>query len=85
MLAQDAAAQLSTRGSLSGFSVTYRNCAQLAAGLLGRLHGRKADESPGKKPLTYRSGSVRSQILNYKDDVSQLRVSLLAGGTALDA
>ncbi|MGH9606411.1 MAG: hypothetical protein ACRD3N_12025 [Terracidiphilus sp.] len=84
-LAQDAAAQLATRGSLADFSVTYRNCAQLAAGLLGRLHGRKSDESMGMKPPTYRSGSVRAQILNYRDDVNRVRLALLAGGTTLDA
>lgn len=71
-LARDAAAQLTAHGNLDNFSVTYRNCAQLAAGLLGRLHGKKPGYT-GAKPDIYRSGSIRSQILDYKDDVNQLR------------
>ena len=85
VLAQDAASQLSVQASLADFSVTYRNCARLAAGLLGRLHGRKSDESVGTKPSTYRSGSVRTQILLYKDEIDKLRLALLAPGTPLDA
>jgi len=85
VLAQDASGQLSAQGALAEFSLTYCNCAMLAAGLLGRLHGRKSDESTPAKPLTYRSGSVRRQILSHKDEINLLRTTVLAGGTALDA
>jgi hypothetical protein len=85
VLAQDAAAQLALRGSLVDVSIAYYNCARLAAGLLGRLHGRKSDDSPVAKPTTYRSGSVRAQIRIHKDEIDRLRLALLAGGTPLDS
>ncbi|MGB7547228.1 MAG: hypothetical protein WBM14_05730 [Terracidiphilus sp.] len=84
VLAEDAAAQLKRAGSLAAFSVAYRNCAQLAAGILGRLHGKKTDDAPGKKPLTYRSGSLRSQMLAYSSDINQLRMSFSSINSPLD-
>ena len=83
VLAQDAAAQLQSQGSLAAFSVAYRNYAQLAAGILGRLHGKKTDDSSVRKPL-YRSGSIRSQILIYKDEVNQLRLAIPSINSPLD-
>lgn len=85
VLIDDAAAQLTAHGSLIDCSLAYRNCTQLAAGLLGRLHGKKTDETKGTKPATYRSGSVRAQILDHKDNVNQVRIAVLASKTALDA
>jgi hypothetical protein len=84
VLAEDAAGQLRRAGSLAAFSVAYRNCAQLAAGILGRLHGKKTDDAPGKKPLTYRSGSLRSQMLAYSDDINRLRMSFSSISSPLD-
>jgi hypothetical protein len=85
LLAQDAASELRKNGSLDAFSTTYRACAQLAAGILGRLHGKKTDEDTGQKPKTYRSGSIRTQIQMYKDDVNQLRLAIPTINSTLDA
>lgn len=85
VLAEDAAAPLTAGGSLLNASATYRSCARLAAGLLGRLHGRKSDESVSDKPPTYRSGSVRAQIQLHRDAINKIRGGLLANGTPLDA
>jgi hypothetical protein len=84
-LAQDAATELRNKGSLDAFSTTYRDCAQLAAGILGRLHGKKTDESASQKPKIYRSGSVRTQIQMYKDDVNLLRHAIPTINSELDA
>lgn len=84
VLAEDAAEQLRRAGSLAAFSVAYRNCAQLAAGILGRLHGKKADNDPGKKPPTYRSGSLRSQMLAYSSEIDELRKSFPSINSPLD-
>ncbi len=83
-LSRDAAVELGNNGSLAAFSTTYRDCAQLAGGLLGRLHGKKTDESSGQKPQTYRSGSVRSQIQIYKDDINKVRLAFPTINSALD-
>lgn len=85
VLVQDAAAVLRRAGSLAQAFSGYRDSAKIAAGVLGRLHGRKSDDAKGTKPPTYRSGSLRAQILNYKDDVNLLRTSLLNPPTPLDA
>lgn len=67
-LAKDAADRLVGSPSLANSSVAYRNCAQLAAGLLGRLYGGTFD--------TYRSHSLRDQIDKvYKDEVNAVRNS----------
>jgi hypothetical protein len=83
-LAQDAAAELRNNGSLASFSDNYRRCAQLAAGRLGKLHGKKTDETKEAKPQTYRSGSIRAQIQLYKDDINRLRLIYPDMKTALD-
>jgi hypothetical protein len=49
---------------MADFSVTYRNCVQLAAGLLGRLYGGID---------TYRSHSVRTQIDQAKAQINAIR------------
>ena len=85
VLAQDAASNLRTLDSLDSFSATYRGCAQLAAGILGRLHGNKIDDPKAIKLPIYRSGSVRAQILTYKDDVNELRSKVLNPPSLLDA
>jgi hypothetical protein len=84
-LVQNAATELRDKGSLDGLSALYRDSSQLAAGILGRLHGRKTDESSGQKPKTYRSGSIRAQIRTYSDDVNLLRLSIPTIKSALDA
>ena len=84
VLAENAAGQIRRAGSLAAFSVAYRNCAQLAAGILGRLHGEKTDDAPGNKPLTYRSGSLRAQMLAYSNDIDQLRMFYPSIGSRLD-
>jgi len=64
--AQSVAKQLSGGQTIGDFSVTYGNCAKLAAGLLGRLYGGSND--------TYRSASLRDQIKrSYVDPVNVLR------------
>ena len=83
-LSRDAAVELGNNGSLAAFSTTYRDCAQLAGGLLGRLYGKKTDESSGQKPQTYRSGSVRSQIQIYKDDINKVRLAFPTINSSLD-
>lgn len=84
-IAHDAASEWNKRSSLTPFSATYAECARLAAGILGRLHGRK-EGSAGRKPdRIYRSGSVRTQILVYKDDVNTVRTKLLIPPSPLDA
>jgi hypothetical protein len=82
VLACDGAAEIEAHGSLDNFSVTYRNCAQLGAGLLGRLHGKK--DAPVNKPPNYRSGSIRAHILNNQKQVNSLRTFYPAMGP-LDA
>jgi hypothetical protein len=52
--AQDISERLDGDGSLVNTSVTYQSCAQLTAGILGRMYGGASD--------IYRSGSIRSQI-----------------------
>jgi len=86
-IARDASAQWQLKHSWTSFSATYHDCARLAAGILGRLHGRKEGESGKKKPKpkTYRSGSVRTQILVYQEDVNIARTNLLIPPSALDA
>lgn len=65
----DAANALAVGRSLADFSVTYRECVQLAAGILGRLYGGSFD--------TYRSQSVRDQIQRmYKAPVTSIRTQL---------
>ncbi|MGH9430562.1 MAG: hypothetical protein ACRD3T_03380 [Terriglobia bacterium] len=65
-LAKDAADRLAANPSLASASVAYRNCAQLAAGLLGRLYGGTFD--------TYRSHSLRDQIDKvYKAEINAVR------------
>ena len=83
--AKDAAAQLSNKKSLASVSKMYRDCARLTAGILGRLHGKKNDDDAGAKPEIYRSGSIRTQIQLYKDDINTVRLALLAKPTKLDA
>lgn len=84
-MAQDASAQWQLKHSLTSFSGTYVECARLAAGILGRLHGRREGSVNRKKPDTYRSGSLRTQILVYKDDINTVRTNLLIPPSALDA
>jgi hypothetical protein len=83
-LAQDAAGNLRAGKLLDTFSATYRSCAQLAAGILGRLQGNKIDDPNAKKVPIYRSGSVRAHILTYKDDVNELRSKIPTINTPLD-
>lgn len=87
VLAQDAASQLRSQGSLSAYSAGYRTYAQLAAGILGRMHGKRTDDSDPdaeKKVRVYRSGSIRSQILTSKDDVNLLRLGIPSINKPLD-
>jgi len=84
-IAQDAAAELNKTNALAPFSATYVETARLSGGLLGRLHGRRDGVTDKKKPETYRSGSVRTQILVYKDDVNTVRNKLVIPPSALDA
>lgn len=71
-MAKDAADLLINNQPLSDYSVAYRTCAQLAAGILGRLYGGTFD--------TYRSHSVRDQIERmYKNYVIALRTGLGMG------
>jgi len=65
-LAQAVAKQLAAGQAIGEFSVTYSNCARLAAGILGRLYTGSRD--------TYRSNSVRDQIKRtYLDSVNTVR------------
>lgn len=67
-LARSAAARLAAGQPIGTQSLTYKACAQLAAGILGRLHGGN--------PGTYRSRSVQRQINErYLPDVNALRQS----------
>ena len=84
-IARDAALQWREKKSFASFSVTYRECARLAAGILGRLHGRKKDDDASEKPETYRSGSIRTQIQLYKNDINTARLQLVKPPTELDA
>jgi len=65
-LTASAAARLAAGQSLGAQSVSYKNCAQLAAGILGRLHG-------GDK-TTYRSHTLRDHIRRtYLTEVNAVR------------
>lgn len=64
--AQDVFERLTGSGSLVDTSVAYQSCAQLAAGILGRMYGGAAD--------IYRCGSIRNQIAkSYVPAVSSVR------------
>ncbi len=63
-LVTEAADLLAAGKTMPDFSVTYGNCVQLAAGLLGRLYGGVD---------TYRSHSVREQIDRMKTQVNAVR------------
>ncbi len=66
-LVKDAANLLSSDDPVGQWSVAYGDCAQLAAGLLGRLHGGTLD--------IYRSKSLQHQIqTSYANAVNTLRV-----------
>jgi len=65
-ISKDAADAIAGSQPFANFSTTYRNCAKLAAGTLGRLYGGTFD--------TYRSHSIRQQIERmYKDAVNSSR------------
>jgi len=65
-LARSAADRLATGQTLGAQSVTYYNCSQLAAGILGRLHGGYSG--------TYKSRSIRSHIQDdYLTEVNAVR------------
>lgn len=65
-LVKETGDRLAINPSLADTSVAYQTCAQLAAGLLGRLYGGTSD--------TYRSHSIRDQIAKvYRDPVSSVR------------
>jgi hypothetical protein len=67
--AKDALDRWVAAGSLVDTSLAYQDCANLVAGLLGRLYG-------GNKEI-YRSGSIRDQIANnWSSTVSDLRQRL---------
>jgi hypothetical protein len=71
-MAKDAADLVINNQPLSNCSVAYRTCAQLSAGILGRLYGGTFD--------TYRSNSVRDQIQRmYQNDVTALRTEFRMG------
>jgi hypothetical protein len=55
------------------------------AGILGRLHDKPNDDDPGAKPDIYRSGSVRTLIQVYKDDINKVRMESLKPPSKLDA
>jgi hypothetical protein len=63
-LLTEAADLLAAGKTMADFSVTYGNCVQLAAGLLGRLYGGVD---------TYRSHSVREQIDRSRTQVNAVR------------
>ena len=65
-LTRDVADVMRNDQQLANVSVTYRECAKHASGILGRLYGGTFD--------TYRSHSIRHQIQHmYKEDVSSVR------------
>ncbi len=65
-LAGATATQLADGGAVGQFSMTYKNCANLAAGILGRLYGGSLH--------TYRSVSLRDQIKrSYLNEVNTVR------------
>jgi hypothetical protein len=66
-LALDAARQIEVAWNPASYSVTYAECARLAAGLLGRLYGPEELD-------VYRSYSCRAQIeQSYKDPTNTTR------------
>lgn len=69
-LSQAVAKQLAAGQTMGQFSVTYGNCARLAAGILGRLYGSPTFYD------SYRSQSLRDQIKRtYFDAVNAVRTA----------